>query len=267
MKFNLKYLYLPSMIVALAFFAGCDDDDPTPVADVVEDTVTDMVEDTVTDVVEDMVPDTEEDVFVDTGIDMFEDADAAPPVIVSCTFNIDTATTADGTNALAFVPDGYSVYIAGNAFGNWGEFNDPQWDPRIPENIMTDNADGTYSITYDLEAGSALAFKFLISNELAGTGNGWGNGMKDWAAVTGGMTCGKNNNADCACLNWTGDTDWMTAVGLTTFDTITGGLWEVFDITAIVPDDDSTTHTFDTYMIEAWRDFASYTYDYYHSCD
>lgn len=264
MKFNRKYLYLPLLIMGLVFFAGCDDDEPTPTTDVVDDTV-DMVDDTV-DVVEDMVPDTEEDVFVDTGFDVFEDADAVEPPLVTCTFTIDTATTADGTNALAFVPDGYSVYIAGNAFGNWGEFNTPQWDPRIPDNIMTDNTDGTYSIDFDLPAGSALAFKFLISNTLAGTDGGWDNGMKDWAAVTGGSTCGANGEKDCACTNAAADTDWLTEVGID-FNSMTGGLWEIADINELVPDDGSTTHVFDTYMIEAWRDFASYTYDYYHSCD
>jgi len=266
MKSYLKYLYLPALISAFVLFVACDDDESTP-SDTGTDTAEDMVPDVVDDTVEDMVPDTEEDVFVDTGFDMFEDADAAPPVMVSCTFNIDTTTTADGTNHLAFVPDGYSVYIAGNAFGNWGEFNDPQWDPRYPENVLTDNGDGTFSITYDVEAGSALEFKFLMSNELAGTGNGWANGEKDWAAVTGGNTCGGSGTSDCACTQAENcGQDWLTEVGIT-YAQMTGGLWEIPNRTEVVPDDGSTEHTFDTYMIEAWRDYASYTYDYYHSCD
>lgn len=47
MKSNLRYLILPVMVIALAFFAGCDDDETTPTTDTGPDIVADMADEEV----------------------------------------------------------------------------------------------------------------------------------------------------------------------------------------------------------------------------
>jgi hypothetical protein len=245
----MKYLALPFAVMLVLFMAACGDDD--------DDETTDTGQ-----------ADTG---VADTGVADTGGADMAGPTMVSVTFVADTNTTADGTNALAPVAAGETVYVVGSApqasggdaLGNWGEAQD--FDPRLPANAMTANGDGTFEITIDIEAGTSMEYKFTMSD---GTGdNGWANGMKDYEDTDAGMTCGGSGDQDCSCPAANDNADFLAAHSYTDNTDMPGGLWEVPNIAYTVPDDGTTEVTLDAVEIEAWRDYAETNFGYYGGCN
>ena len=158
-----------------------------------------------------------------------DEVSPTPEACAYClTFTVDTTyTDADG-NALAEVKDGEKVYVVGDFTG---------WNPNNESYAMTDNGDGTWSLTLDLPhtaknadgsdlmeltTGTAIFYKFAKTS--SDPADEWSEGVKDVVD-----TCGDGKG-----LMETGNFEY----------TIT-----------------AESHTFDTYMVEAWRDTAeSYGY-------
>lgn len=163
-----------------------------------------------------------------------DEVSPTPEACAYClTFTVDTSyTDADG-NALAEVKDGEKVYVVGSF---------TSWNPNNESYAMTDNGDGTWSLTLDLphtgkdydgndvvlEEGAFIEYKFAKtgSDPTADPNNNWSEGVKD---VVESCTDGSSP-----------------------------GLVEVANLTYTIT---AESHTFDTFMVEAWRDTAeSYGY-------
>ncbi len=143
------------------------------------------------------------------------------PVMVNVTFTVDLNIDADNnpdTN-LNEVKEGEQVFIVGDMNG---------WDPNDPAMAMTDNGDGTYSITLELPAGAGIIFKFAKTT--SNPDDAWAEGEKDYM----------NDQ----------DPDWN---GCTNFEDDTEGLFEVSNREYTVPESDADAGTF---PIDAWRDTA-----------
>ncbi len=143
------------------------------------------------------------------------------PEKVNLTFTVDLNIDADGdpdTN-LNEVKEGEQVFIVGNM---------NNWVPNDPDYVMTDNGDGTWTITLSLPVGYALEFKF--AKTASDPGDNWSEGEKNYM-----------NDQD---PEWT---------GCPNDETQTEGLFEVANRPYTVPDTDADVGTF---LIDAWRETA-----------
>jgi len=176
---------------------------------------------------------------------------SAEPVDV--TFQVDVSQMADGTNLLAEVFEGETVYMVGDLAG---------WNPNNEDFAMSDeDTDGIWELTltfpletfdsvgnpFTVEVGDAIQFKF--------------------AKTTSDLNCDDDttNDVDGNCDMWAeGEKDYKTTAELACApapEGAIGGLWETDadpatdgnqNNTLTIPEEDDTW----THVVDAWRGTA-----------